>query len=106
MLVREGFTLAQRYLRMEISMQAAPPAPVWPIGVTARPFVAGQDERAVFDLMRQHSRRATTTISHSRNGVVRRSRQRGLTHPCGPSLTTARDWLAQWSAVRIPTTAA
>ncbi len=52
MLACEGFTLAQRYLRMEITMQAPPPTPAWPVGVTARPYVAGKDERAVFDLMR------------------------------------------------------
>jgi GNAT superfamily N-acetyltransferase len=51
MLAREGFTLEQRYLRMEITMQAPPPAPAWPAGITARPFVAGRDERAIFDLM-------------------------------------------------------
>ncbi|HEY7848924.1 MAG TPA: hypothetical protein VIC27_02610, partial [Ktedonobacterales bacterium] len=51
MLAREGFTLEQRYLRMEITMQAPPPAPAWPAGITARAFVTGRDERAVFDLM-------------------------------------------------------
>lgn len=51
MLAREGFTLEQRYLHMEIIMQAPPPAPAWPEGITARPFVGGRDERAVFDLI-------------------------------------------------------
>jgi ribosomal protein S18 acetylase RimI-like enzyme len=51
MLTGEGFHLAQRYLRMEITLHAPPPAPEWPDGAAARPLVAGQDERAVFDLM-------------------------------------------------------
>lgn len=51
MLTREGFRLAQRYLRMEMTLREPPPAPEWPAGVIARPFVAGQDERAVYDVM-------------------------------------------------------
>ena len=51
MLTREGFHLAQRYLRMEMTLREPPPAPVWPAGVVARPFVAGQDERAVYGVM-------------------------------------------------------
>lgn len=50
-LVRYGFHLAQRYLRMETLLLAPPPAPAWPAGVAPRPFVAGQDERAVYDLV-------------------------------------------------------
>jgi ribosomal protein S18 acetylase RimI-like enzyme len=46
-----GFRLAQRYLRMQLLMHAPPPAPVWPAGAVVRAFVAGQDERAVYDVM-------------------------------------------------------
>jgi ribosomal protein S18 acetylase RimI-like enzyme len=48
---RAGFHLAQRYLRMELTMQTPPPAPMWPAGIAARPFAPGADERAVYDLM-------------------------------------------------------
>lgn len=51
LLTREGFHLARRFVRMEITLQAPPPAPAWPAGVAPRPFVAGQDERAVYELM-------------------------------------------------------
>jgi ribosomal protein S18 acetylase RimI-like enzyme len=50
-LTHAGFHLAQRYLRMQIHMHAPPLAPVWPAGAVVRPFVAGQDERAVYDVM-------------------------------------------------------
>ncbi|HEU5344927.1 MAG TPA: GNAT family N-acetyltransferase [Ktedonobacterales bacterium] len=46
-----GFRLAQRYLRMETRLQAPPPAPIWPAGMSPRRFVAGADERAVYDLI-------------------------------------------------------
>lgn len=50
-LMREGFHLERRYLRMEMTLREPPPAPAWPAGVDARPFVAGRDERAVYDVM-------------------------------------------------------
>jgi mycothiol synthase len=51
MLTCEGFHLQQRYLLMRLLMRTPPPAPEWPAGVVARPFVSGQDERAVYDVM-------------------------------------------------------
>lgn len=50
-LTSTGFHLAQRYLRMEMSMRVEPPAPAWPAGVVARAFTPGADERAVYDLI-------------------------------------------------------
>lgn len=50
-LTHAGFRLAQRYLRMEMTLREPPPTPAWPAGVVARPFVAGQDERAVYGVM-------------------------------------------------------
>lgn len=50
-LAHEGFRLAQRYLRMEITLREPPPAPIWPAGVAPRAFVAGADERAVYELI-------------------------------------------------------
>ncbi len=49
LLVREGFSLLRTYVRMELDMQERPPAPVWPPGITVRTFVAGQDERSLYD---------------------------------------------------------
>ncbi|HEX6122807.1 MAG TPA: GNAT family N-acetyltransferase, partial [Ktedonobacterales bacterium] len=48
-LEREGFALARVHWTMRIDLEAAPPAPEWPAGVSLRTFVPGRDERAVFD---------------------------------------------------------
>jgi mycothiol synthase len=41
-----GYQLVRHFWRMEIDMQAPPPPPSWPEGITVRGFVPGQDERA------------------------------------------------------------
>ena len=50
-----GFVLARRFFRMRIDMQAGepPPDPVWPQGIRVRPYLFGQDDRAVHQLMDQ-----------------------------------------------------
>ncbi len=45
----EGYTPVRRFLRLIADLGDAIPAPVWPAGITLRTFVAGQDERAVYD---------------------------------------------------------
>jgi mycothiol synthase len=50
-----GFVLSRRFFRMRIEMQAGegPPAPAWPEGMRVRPYLFGQDDRAVYQLMDQ-----------------------------------------------------
>jgi len=48
LLTREGYTLARHFWRMEISMDTAPPAPVWPAGILVHTFIPHQDAYAVF----------------------------------------------------------
>jgi mycothiol synthase len=48
-----GYTFVRVYYRMAIAMSEQPTTPVWPEGVTLRPFMPGQDERAVFDCVEE-----------------------------------------------------
>lgn len=41
----------RRFSRMQIVMDAPPPAPVWSEGITVRTMVSGQDERALYEAM-------------------------------------------------------
>lgn len=47
---RAGFQDVRRHWRMEIEMEAAPPAPVWAEGITVRTFQPGE-ERQVFEMV-------------------------------------------------------
>jgi len=49
LLEREGYTLARVFWEMRIEMSEPPAAPTLPAGLRLRPFVLGQDERAVFE---------------------------------------------------------
>ncbi|HZY41925.1 MAG TPA: GNAT family N-acetyltransferase [Anaerolineae bacterium] len=42
-----GFNVVRHSYHMHIELTEAPPAPVWPAGITLRPFVAERDLRAV-----------------------------------------------------------
>jgi ribosomal protein S18 acetylase RimI-like enzyme len=46
-----GFQPGQYYFQMRIDLSIAPPEPTWPEGVSVRPFVVEQDERAVYELI-------------------------------------------------------
>lgn len=49
LLTRAGFS-PERYFRyMEIDLSNTLPTPVWPEGITVRPFIPGQDERATYE---------------------------------------------------------
>jgi len=43
-----GFTLVRRSYRMAIDLDAPPPAPQWPAGVTVRTFAPGVDDEATY----------------------------------------------------------
>lgn len=47
LLEQEGYHLVKQDWRMEITMNEAPPVPNWPEELHVRPFVPGQDDRAV-----------------------------------------------------------
>lgn len=49
LLEREGYTLARVFWEMRIELSEQPAAPTLPTGLRLRPFVVGQDERAVFE---------------------------------------------------------
>ncbi len=51
LLVQEGYQPLRYFWRMEIEMDAPPPLPVWPDGITVRTFVPGQDNRATYEAM-------------------------------------------------------
>ena len=46
---RRDFAEVRRFWEMQIAMQQPPPAPVWPEGVSLRPFDVGRDTHAVFE---------------------------------------------------------
>jgi mycothiol synthase len=48
-LEQAGYKPVRSSWRMEIEMNAAPPAPQWPEGISVRTFVRGQHERTVFE---------------------------------------------------------
>jgi mycothiol synthase len=48
-LEQEGYTYTRSFWRMEIDLEAAPPAPEWPEGITVRTMHPGE-ERAVYEL--------------------------------------------------------
>ena len=51
-----GFNLIRHSWRMKIELDAPPPAPVWPAGITVRAYVPGQDERATLTCERESFR--------------------------------------------------
>ena len=51
-----GFSLIRHGWRMRIDMDAPPPAPEWPAGITVRTLVVGQDERATVQAVRDSFR--------------------------------------------------
>ena len=53
LLEARGYSLARTHWRMGIEMDAPPPEPVWPAGITVRTAIPGQDERAVFDTIEE-----------------------------------------------------
>ncbi|HKV83078.1 MAG TPA: GNAT family N-acetyltransferase [Ktedonobacterales bacterium] len=53
LLENEGYTVVRHFWQMRIEMEAPPPAPVWPEGVTVRACVRGQDERPIFDTIEE-----------------------------------------------------
>ena len=53
LLEARGYRLARTHWRMGIAMDAPPPEPVWPAGVTVRTAVPGQDEHAIFETIEE-----------------------------------------------------
>ena len=53
LLEAHGYSLARTHWRMGIEMDAPPPEPVWPAGITVRTAIPGQDERAVFAIIEE-----------------------------------------------------
>jgi mycothiol synthase len=57
-MIKSGFELVRNSYRMRIDFTAAPPEPVWPAGITLRPFVPERDleavARAEADAFRDH----------------------------------------------------
>ena len=52
-LEQDGYSVESSDYRMEISFTDAPPTPQQTQGITIRPFVAGKEERAVYDVIAQ-----------------------------------------------------
>lgn len=69
----EGYTLARRFWRMEIDLDAPPEAPTWPDGITIRTAVVGQDEfdiyKTVHDAFADHWGSAPFTYEDWQKGL-------------------------------------
>ncbi|MDP9382190.1 MAG: GNAT family N-acetyltransferase [Chloroflexota bacterium] len=48
-----GYTVSRRFRRMHRDLDAVPPEPSWPEGISVRSFVPGQDDRAVFEAVEE-----------------------------------------------------
>jgi mycothiol synthase len=46
-----GMELVRHFFKMGIEFAGPPPAPIWPAGVNLRPFVKGQDDRLVYNII-------------------------------------------------------
>jgi mycothiol synthase len=46
---RLGYAWSRRFWRMRIDLDAPPPEPAWPEGITVRDFIPGQDDRAMYE---------------------------------------------------------
>ena len=70
-----GYTTARHFWRMELAMDAPPPAPKWPAGVVVRPFRA-EDERAVHatvqEAFRDHWGSSPTPFDEWRQAAIGR----------------------------------
>ncbi|MGH2485908.1 MAG: GNAT family N-acetyltransferase, partial [Ktedonobacterales bacterium] len=53
LLEHEGYTVVRHFWQMRIEMEAPPPAPVWPEGITVRACVRDQDEHAIFEIIEE-----------------------------------------------------
>ena len=64
LLRKQGYRLVRHAFRMVIEMDAPPPEPVVPEGLTLRPFVRGQEERAVILAVREAFKDAWGFVEH------------------------------------------
>ncbi|MEJ5309229.1 MAG: GNAT family N-acetyltransferase [Anaerolineae bacterium] len=53
LLREQGYQLVRYFFRMVIELDAPPPEPVLPEGITIRPFIQGQEERALVEADRE-----------------------------------------------------
>jgi mycothiol synthase len=53
LLLQRGYGVARHYWAMSIDLEAEPPAPQWPAGITLRTHVPGQDDRLVHGIIQE-----------------------------------------------------
>lgn len=89
----EGYRPVRFYWRMEIALDAAPPAPVWPEGIELRSFVAAEHDRALFEA---HEEAFSDHWGHT-PGTYERW-QHGMS---GPSDLDPSLWFIAWDGDQI-----